>query len=207
MANFIHHAQGTIGGSFAWSFTSHSTSSATEAAAETAWHNGILAMFNATSFNAFFPSNVALTGTYTSTASAQWKQTTVTRTAASVAGTQTQALPYQVAEVVTFRTGLATKYGRGRWYLPPMAPSSLDTNGLHLSAAAVAAIVAACNAAFTAFGATLTLVVLHRHASLDGNVAAMSVTPITGCDIGNKYAIQSRRGDKFIPTRSTAGTP
>jgi hypothetical protein len=207
MANFIHHAQGTIGGSFGWSFTAHSTSSVTEAAAETAWHTGILAMFNTTSLNAFFPSNVQLTGTYTSTASASWKQTTATRTAASVAGTQTQALPFQVAEVITLRTALSTKYGRGRWYLPPMAPSALDTAGLHLSAAAQAAIVAGANAAWTAFGATLTLVILHRKASLDGNVGALTVTPVVAADVSNKFAIQARRGDKFVPTRTTTATP
>lgn len=201
MADYMHEASGTVG-SFAWKFTMKSTSTASEAAAETAWTTAIQAMFNTTSFNSLLGSNVALTETSTSTASADWHQTTKTLTTVSIAGAAADSLPYQIAAVVTLRSNLATKYGHGRWFLPPLAPAALDTAGLIWSAAATSAIVAAVNAAISAWGTTITPVILHRRAPLSGAVAAYSTTPITSGDVSNKPVIQKRRGDKFTVTRS-----
>jgi hypothetical protein len=202
MANYLHVASGTLGGTFAWSFTAKSSSSSNEAAAQSAWDDGISSMFNLTALNDLFASDVELTETSTSTATADWKQSTITKNTHAIAGAATQSLPYQVAEVVTLDTDLATKYGRGRWYLPPLAVGALATDGFVLSAAAVTAVVDGVNAAFAAWAGVLTLQILHRNGSLGGAVAPLSTTPVSSGSVSNKFVIQKRRADKLVPTRS-----
>lgn len=202
MVFYLHKAEGTLGGSFAWSFGAISSATATEAAAETAWAAGIAALFNAAAFNAFLASDVELTLTSTSTATALFKQTTKTETTHAIAGAAAQSLPYQVAEVVTLRTNLATKYGHGRLYLPPLGTGALATAGFVLSTAATDAIVAAVNAAFAAWAGTLNIQILHRKAPIGGGVAAMTTTPVSSGDVSNKFAIQKRRADKLTVTRT-----
>lgn len=202
MVFYLHKAEGVLGGDFAWSFGAVSSSTATEAAAETAWAAGIAAMFNATAFNGFLPSDVTLTLTSTSTATALFKQTTKTETTHSIAGVATTSLPYQVGEIVTLRTNLATKYGHGRWFLPPLGTGALASGGFVLSSAATDAIVAAVNAAFAAWTGTLALQILHRKAPIGGGVAAMSTTPVSSGDVSNKFVIQKRRADKLTVTRT-----
>lgn len=202
MTNFLHQAAGTISGQ-PWSFNAVSVSTADEATAEGEWHGGIAAMFNSASFNALLPTTVELTQTSTSTASSTFKQTTKTVTHATIAGTSTDpGLPYHVCEVVTLRTNLATKFGRGRWYLPAMATNAVDAAGYQISAAGVTAIVNAVNAAFAAWAGTLALQVLHRRGSIGGVVTPDSMSPITTGDISNAFATQRRRGDKVVPARS-----
>lgn len=201
MPNYLHTAEGTLASSFAWSFTAKSVSTVAEAAAETAWSNGIAAMFSHASFNALLPTEVELTETTTSTATATWKQSTLTRTSHTIAGTAAQSLPYQVAEVVTLRTALATKYGHGRWYVPPMAVTALDTGGFILSTAAQTALRDAVNAAFAAFAGILNLQILHRHGSIDSVVAPLSTSAVISGDVANKFVIQKRRADKSAVAR------
>lgn len=201
MPNYLHKAGGTLEGGFPWSFGSVSTSSGAESAAEAAWTSGINAMFVNSAFSALLPTGTVLTYTSTSTATSDFKQTTKTTTDYTLTGTATEGLPYQVGEVVTWRTASATKWGRGRWYLPPLAPGALDTAGFVLSSSAVAAIVGAVNDAITAWGTTIQLQILHRHATLSGP-GADTLTPVTGGDVSNKLVIQRRRGDKYVPTRT-----
>lgn len=201
MPNYLHKAGGTLEGGFPWSFGSVSTSSGAEAAAEAAWTAGINAMFTTASFTALLPTGTVLTYTSTSTATSDFKQTTKTQTDYNQAGTAAEGLPFQVAEVVTWRTASATKWGRGRWYLPPVAPGALDTAGFVLSSAAVTAIVDAVNNAITAWGTTIQLQILHRLATLSGP-GADTLTPVTGGDVADKLVIQRRRGDKYVPNRT-----
>jgi hypothetical protein len=201
MAFYLHVAQGTLGGSFPWSITAVSESSATEAAAQTAWDAGMVAMWTSAAFNALIPTTTTLTETSTSTANASFKQTTKTISTHSDAGTGTGSLPFQIAEVVTLRTTKYTKYGHGRWFLPALAPAALATGGNVMSTTAQADIVAAVNAAFTAFGSTLQLQVLHRKATLTGPGALTTDAVVSG-DVSNKFVIQRRRGDKLVPSRS-----
>ena len=104
--------------------------------------------------------------------------------------------------MVTWRTGQATKWGRGRWYLPPFGTGALATAGFVLSSTAVADIVTAVNAGLTVWVGSLNLQILHRKNTLTGP-AALTLTPISGGDVSNKMVIQKRRADKFVPTRST----
>lgn len=201
MPNYLHKAGGTLEGGFPWSIGMVSTSSGSESAAHTTWDSGVVAMWGTAAFNALMAAGSILTYTSTSTASADFKQTTKTETTHNTAGTATVGLPFQVGEVVTWRTAQATKWGRGRWYLPTIGTTALDTAGFVLSATAVADIVAAVNAGLTVWVASLNFQVLHRKATISGP-GANTLTPIATGDVSNKLVIQRRRGDKYVPVRS-----
>lgn len=201
MPNYLHKAGGTLEGGFPWSIGMVSTSSDSEAAAQTVWDNGIVAMWGTASFIALMPTGTTLTYTSTSTASAAFKQTTKTTTTHSTAGTATAGLPFQAAEVVTWRTAQFTKWGRGRWYLPTIGTGALATAGFTLSTTAVSDIVAAVNAGLAVWVGALNFQILHRKNTLSGP-AALTLTPIASGDVSNKLVIQRRRADKFTPTRS-----
>jgi hypothetical protein len=201
MPNYLHKAGGTLSGGFPWSIGMISTASVNEAAAQTAWDNAMVAMWGVTGWLALVPSTVELTSTSTSTADAAFRQTTITRNTHAIVGTGGAGLPYQVAEVVTWRTAQATKWGRGRWYLPPMTAASLAAGGFVLAAASVTEIVAAVNAAISAWIGTLNMQIRHPRGTLSGP-GANTLTPITGGDVANKCVIQRRRADKLVPTRT-----
>lgn len=201
MPNYLHKAGGTLSGGFPWSIGIVSTSTATESAAHTNWDSGVVAMWGLAAFNALMPAGTILTYTSTSTASAAFKQTTKTTTTHNTAGAATQGLPFQDAMVVTWRTLQATKWGRGRWYLPAFGPTGLATSGYVLSAAAESTLVTAVNAGLTVWFGTLAFQILHRKATLSGP-GALTLTPVATGDVANKLVIQRRRADKFVPTRS-----
>src|SRR5690242_21216178 len=112
--------------------------SVSEASAETTWGGAIAAMYGTAGWASYLSANFSLTETSTSTASASFKQTTITRTTHAVAGTNNTAgvLPDHDAMVVTFRTGTATKSSHGRWYLPGWTSEdrkSTRLNSSHMS--------------------------------------------------------------------------
>lgn len=201
MPNYLHQAGGTLEGGFPWSITMVSTSSDSESAAQTVWDNEIVAMWGNAAFNALMPAGTVLTYTQTSTANASFKQTTKTTNTHSTPGTATAGLPFQVAEVVTWRSAQATKWGRGRWYLPPIGVTALATAGFVLSTTAVSDIVTAVNAGLTVWVGSLNFQILHRKNTLTGPLAD-TLTPIASGDVSNKLVIQRRRADKYVPTRS-----
>jgi hypothetical protein len=201
MGNYLHQAYGTANG-YPWSVNAVSVSSGTEGAAETAWHTGFYAAWNSAGLLALIPATTSVLGTYTSTANAQFKQTTATRTAATVAGTGGACLPQQCCTLLSFTSANATKWGRARWYFPSLTAASLAATGGLYSAATMTAIQTAFNTAFTTWAATLTFQILHRHATLTGP-GADTLTPITGARAASKLAIQRRRGDKSVVAYTT----
>lgn len=201
MPNYLHKAGGTLEGGFPWSIGMVSISSATESTAESTWATGIVNMFSLAGFRALVPAGTILTYTSTSTANASFKQTTKTETTHSIAGTGGAGLPYQVGEVVRWRSAQATKWGRARWYLPPMTAAALATDGFVLASASVTEVVDAVNAFLTAIIGTLQPQILHRKATLTGP-GADTLTPIISGGVVDKLVIQKRRGDKYVPTES-----
>lgn len=201
MPNYLHKAGGTLQGGFPWSIGMVSVSSATESAAQSTWDSGVVAMWTSSAFLALLPTGTTLTFTSTSTASATFTQTTKTENSHSTAGTATAGLPFQAAEVVTWRTAQATKWGRGRWYLPTIGVTALATSGFVLSTTAQNNIVTAVNAGLAIWVGSLNFQILHRKNTLHGP-AALTLTPITTGDVSNKLVIQRRRADKFSPTRA-----
>jgi hypothetical protein len=202
MPNYLHKAGGTLQGGFPWSIGMVSTSSSTESAAQTNWDSGIVALFTSSAYHALLPTGTELTYTSTSTASATFTQTTKTQSTHSTAGTATAGLPFQASTVVTWRTAQATKWGRGRWYLPTIGVTALATAGFVLSSTAQGNIVTAVNAGLAIWVGTLNFQILHRKNTLHGP-SAFTLTPITAGDVADKLVIQRRRGDKYTPVRST----
>ncbi|MBA0087586.1 MAG: hypothetical protein HRJ53_21585 [Acidobacteria bacterium Pan2503] len=201
MPNYLHKAGGTLSTGFPWSIGMVSTSADSEAAAQTVWDNGIVAMWTTAAFNALVPTGTILTYTSTSTANAAFKQTTKTQTTHNTPGSATQGPAFGSSMIVTWRSASATKWGHGRWYLPAFGPTSLATAGYWLSATAVGDIVSAVNAGLVLWVGPLNFQILHRKNTLTGPTAD-TLTPVIGGDVSNKLAIQRRRGDKFVPTRS-----
>lgn len=204
MAFYLAQASGLLNTSFPWSVHSVLSSNNTEsnvlgfwdAAFRSIWTNGTLAPY--------IPTTVTITQTSVSTASAQFKQTTKSEANSTTAGTSTDlALPYHTCEIITFRSAFATKWGRGRWYLPPLATNALAADGFSILAAAQTALQDALNAYFVIVGATYSHVILHRKATAGDARAAFTTDVVTACDIPSSFAVQRRRADKLVPSRLT----
>lgn len=206
MTFYLCKAGGLLNGAQPWSMRWVMFSTSTEGAVETLFDSSVLAFWQQAAFTLYIPALTTLTYTQTSTASATFKQTTVTKNTHNIAGTSTsKSLPYHVAEVWTMRTALATRYGRGRVYIPPLAINAQDTtNGYVILPAAVTALQSACQAFETALGSSVVRQVLHRHGSLDGTRAPFSSDAVTTTDISNLFVTQKRRGSKVVPTRTAA---
>lgn len=202
MAFYLLNASGLLNAAFPWSVTSVVSSSGTEAAVETAFNTAFRDIFTNATLAPFIPTHTTINETSASTASATFKQTTKTTTSSSTPGTSTSlALPYHTCVIITFRTASATKWGRGRWYLPALATNALDTNGYDLSSAAQTALQDGLNAYFAAVGSSYQHVILHRKATLGGARAAFTTDPVTAVDIPSSFAVQRRRADKLVPSR------
>lgn len=202
MAFYLAQASGLLNGNFPWSINSVLSSSSAESGVATAWDTAIRGIWTNATLKPYIPTTVTMDETSVSTASAVFKQTTKTVTSGSDAGTSTDvALPFHTCEIVTFRTANATKWGRGRWYLPPLATNALAADGFSILAAAQSAMQTALNAYFAAVGSTYQHVILHRKATAGGVRAAFTTDPVTQCDIPSTFAVQKRRADKLVPTR------
>lgn len=204
MTYFLCKAGGLLGGTFAWSIGSVVYSASAESAVESAWDAAILAMWEDSTLAPFIPSTTTLTYTSSSTASAEFKQTTKTTTDHDIAGTSSSdAVGYRTCIIVTWRSALATRWGRGRWFLPGPATNALASTGYELSTAASTAVSDGVAAFTSALGSTLQLQILHRKGSLDGAASPLSLSPVVTADTPNTFATQRRRADKIVPVRTT----
>jgi hypothetical protein len=202
MAFFLAQASGLLGGSFPWSVNSVLSSTSSESAVAADFNAAFVSLFTATGLAPYIPPSVSLTATSVSTASATFKQTTKTTIPGSHVGTSTSpSLPYFCSPVVTWRTANATRWGRGRWYLFPLATNALATGGNVILPAAQTALQSALNAYWTAVGTNYIHVILHPKATSGGTRPANSTDPVTAADIPNTFSVQSRRGDKLVPSR------
>lgn len=204
MAFYLAQASGLLNSSFPWSVNSVLSSSGSEGAVATAFNTAFRGIFTNVTLAPYIPTTVEITETSVSTASAVFKQTTKTTTTATTAGTGTSAaLPFHTAAVITFRTAQATKWGRGRWYLPCLGTNALAASGFDMLAAAQTALAGAMTAYFTAVGSSYTHVILHRRETAGGARAAYSTDVVTAGDVSNAFAVQRRRADKLGVTRTS----
>lgn len=194
MALYRHTAMGTFPGE-EWSFTLHTTGSGTLTAAQAAWDAAVGSMWTG-GLDAIVSSVVSCTETTTAsldpaTGKQQSRLSTSTTRAGAAAG---ETLPAQCACAVSTRTALATRSGRGRFYLPPFEVSVMSSGVL--SASAVGTTLAAAQALFASLsGAGLAPVLLNR--------SSMAQTPITALDVGNVIDTQRRRRNKLIEARQS----
>lgn len=205
MAFYLAQAFGLLNSAFPWSMNSILSSASNEAAVAASFNTAFIAFWTQAALTTYIPTTVNMTGTSVSTASAQFKQTTKTTTLSTHAGTSASiALPYHTCANITFRTASATKYGRGRWFVPTLATNALAATGFTILAATQTALQSAMNAYAASHGATYSHVILHRKATAGGARGAFSTDPVTGCDIPSIFSVQRRRADKVVPTRITA---
>lgn len=205
MTNYLHKASGVLGSGAFWSFGLKTTGAISESAAETGWGGAVNAFFATAGVAALYSTGSELTLTSTSTASASWKQTTITRTTHTAAGSAaTQELPDFCSMVVTLRSAAATKSGHGRWFLPaPVSAALAIGSGGHLSAGSTTTFTGALATLFNSLAtAGLTPVLLTRKATL-GGLPALTIQNITTRELVHTLGVQTRRGDKLVPLRTT----
>lgn len=204
MAFYGVQASGLLGGSFAWSNNAIVSSTLSEAAVASAFDTAYRLIFTNASLAPYIPTTVNITSTSASTMSNFFKQTTKTTHTSTTAGTGTfAAVGYRHCEIITFRTAFATKWGRGRWYFPPLGTNALAAGGFTMLAAAQTALAGAITAYFTSVGSSYTHVILHRQQIDSGLRAAYSTDIVVNADVPSTFATQRRRGDKIVPSRDT----
>lgn len=108
------------------------------------------------------------------------------------------ALPGDVAIVVSLRTALANRSGRGRFYLPQPAASTLAATGI-LSNAAQTTIANAAENAWDGSNTVLNPVVYSR--------TRRATVPINTFNVGNLYDTQRRRENALTEVRTSRAMP
>lgn len=202
MAFYLAQASGLLNSAFPWSMNFVLSSNNTESSVSATFNSAIRGVFTNASLTTYIPTTVEITETSVSTASSQFKQTTKTVVTATTAGTSSSiSLPYQMCEILTFRTPYATKWGRGRCYFPPLAVNALAAGGFTILAAAQTAMQTAWNAYFTAVGANYSHYILHRKATAGSARLPFSTDQVATADIPSTFSVQTRRADKLVPSR------
>lgn len=192
MALYRHLASGVTPGEI-WNFSLFTNGNVSLAAAQSAWEDS-LSSFWSGSMAPNVANEVSLTGASTAEIDvATGKQSTRVEGALSLPGTSTaESLPFQCATAVSLRTIFATRSGRGRFYLPPLAVSVM-LNGRVTTAVQNVLADGVSLMMLTLQSSGLTPVVYSR-------VARAAVT-ITSIDVGNVIDTQRRRRNKLIEVR------
>jgi len=108
-------------------------------------------------------------------------------------------LPSDNAVVVSLRTATPTRSGRGRFYLPPVTVTDVETTGRVL-ADLITDLSASLTTAWTGYNsASDTPVVYSRTQRL--------FRPVTSFDIGDLFDTQRGREDNLVEARTSASMP
>lgn len=194
MALFRHVLNGTFPGE-SWSFTLHTEGSISIEAAQTAWVDAVTALIDG-ELDALISTTVEATEASTAEINqATGQQITKRQAGVSLPGVAvTTTLPPQLAVCVSLRTNLATRAGRGRFYLPPFAVATVDVG--RLLAASQDAAVTAVEAFFSSLsGDSLQPVIYNR--------GPATLQDVTSFDIGDVFDTQRRRRNKLIEARDS----
>ena len=196
MTLFHHTLSGTTPEG-TWSFGVWTSNTGDDAAAAlTKFQTAVAAMW-AGDMDAYISDQVSYTAQKTVTVDpSSGRQIARADGAVSDAGADTgETLPPQVALAVTLRTGLATRAGRGRFYLPPFAVTQM-LNG-RLPSATQTDVLDQVNQFFDSFIANShTPVIYHR--------SAASTTSVTRIAVGDVYDTQRRRRDTYAESYAEA---
>lgn len=194
MALYRHRLIGAFPGE-QWSIGMHSVGAGSLAAAQTAWETAVNDLWTdwapllCTDVTAIEASTAALD-------EATGLQLTKTSGTLALAGTNvTDCLPFQCAPVVSFRTNVATRAGRGRIYAPSLGVD--QQAGGTLIAGAQTALLNGAVAMITALSGG------GFSASLFSQTTKAQTT-ITSVDVGNVIDTQRRRRNKLVETRVSA---
>lgn len=194
MTLYHHRLIGTFPGEV-WSFGVFSNGNASLAAAQTAWTAGIAALFSS-AYAATLSTDVeAIEATTTEIDPTTGKQLQGVTDPRNDAGTSAaESLPFQVAPVVSFRTALKSRSGRGRIYSPSMAVTQI-ANGRMIPAAQTALADGAQDMLQALVAGGLAPVIYHRTTG--------TTTNITSIDVGDVFDTQRRRRNKLIEARTS----
>jgi hypothetical protein len=198
MAIFRHVMSGVTPGE-TWSCTLHTTGAGTLASAQTAF-SGAVGAFWTGELDSIVTADVSVTEVSTASIDAgTGHQISRLIDDVSLPGVAAgEMLPFQCASGVSWRTAMATRSGRGRMYLPPLAVSTLDTG--RLSSAAVSTIIDAVGQLTDSLdGGGLALVLLNR--------TTLATTAVTSVDVGNVIDTQRRRRNKLVEVRVSSPVP
>ena len=173
----------------------------TTALAAAAWHTAWDLLWNgaaspADSIKQLLDGNCTTTETIVNQVDASFRhQVEQVRTAETLTGTSgAENLSPQTAAVVSLRTVVPTRRGRGRMYLPPMTVDSELTLGIMDAITTSSIALAAKGMLESLITSGYTPVIAHRDIA--------STTNITSCDVSNIYGTQRRRRNKLVATRT-----
>jgi len=192
MALYYHVLKGTYTGE-SWSFGIHTTGAAGVDDAQTAWGLAVAAFGNATYLADLPPEVEFIEATTAEITQATGVQVTKRADPRNEVGTSAaDGLPCQITPVVSLRTALATRAGRGRFYAPSPAVDT-QVQG-RMGATAQGHLADAAEDMFASLvGDGYTPVLYSR--------TAHTVTEITSLDVGDVLDTQRRRRNKLIETR------
>lgn len=199
MALYMLRAAGTWNGGEVWNFTLHALATIGTEQAATAWADALTEAWSGAGTPAgalatlYSPDVVLQTATAGQIAQPGGGQVARADVTIGLPGTAVaDSLPPQCAVVISLRTGLANRAGRGRFYLPATAVDA--SAGGRLSTAAQTTIANAMTRMFAALDPTgITPVIYGR---LTG-----STNTITSANVGDVYDTQRRRRNQLTETR------
>lgn len=193
MALYRHRLSGVFPGE-EWSFNIHSESTLSLAAAQSQFVSGV------NDFWTLFAPHVCddISATLATTVEidpATGKQLSGADTVLALAGTNaTACLPFQCSVVVSLRTNLRTRAGRGRFYLPSVAVD--QQAGGTLTAAAQTAIADAGAALLNGIEAAGGSVVIYHRTT-------HTTTDVVEARVGSIIDTQRRRRNQLVETYET----
>lgn len=198
MAVFRHVMAGTTPGE-SWSCTLYTSGAGTLAAAEATWVTAVEAFWTG-GLDAIVTPDVSVTELSTASIDpATGGQMSRLSDDVSLPGVAAgEMLPFQCATSISWRTALATRAGRGRIYLPPLAVSVVDSGRLSAGAATTVAGAAGDLVAGLDSGG-LSLILFGRDSHTQ--------TPVTAGDVGNVIDTQRRRRSKLVEARTPVTFP
>jgi hypothetical protein len=193
---YLHKMSGPGSAGDLWISTLHTSGAANLATAHSAWSTFVTAIFN-NGFKTRWPVPNQITGLSTVALDpVTGRQTAVTSSGVALVGTAAgQALSPRDSIVISLRTALPTKAGRGRMYMPGPDAGHLTTSGL-LTGTDATAIATAVGAAMTTLKATSQPVVYHAKTKTVDNILTVM--------IGQVLATQTRRTNRVFNAYSSA---
>lgn len=202
MTNFRCTVNGLIGGTLPWSNRLHVSGATAESTLATDFAASITALYTTATngLENFMSADVTVTNVLVCTLNATMHQTTGTEAAVTVTGTDANpSLPWNTAEIVTWRTAQRTKYGHGRWYLPPFAEDQIAAHVIKSATTAKMKIV--LDAFFTSLGSAGVVPFIYNERTRKDGTPPYTMTNVINYDISDKPAGQRRRVSKIVPTR------
>jgi hypothetical protein len=197
MALFHHRALGSTNGDI-WSFGLYTSGLGTLDSAQATWNLAIGDLW--AGITGIVCADVTVDElTTASITEATGGQISKRSTGSALAGTSAaECMPFQCSVAVSFTTDLATRGGRGRFYLPPLDVTTLD--GGRLSAAARTTIVTSVNQLWAELDTGGLAIQIYSR-------SLHTLTPVTGGSVGDVIDTQRRRRNKLQEQRASLTAP